>query len=303
MKSVKAGKLVKCLRECEDTIVFEGNSDLDIQGISSYNNYKEESLTWIKENGLTNGLKKLRAVILPFGTDVEAEVKIYSKNPKFLFFKAAELMAETGIKVGIMSTANVMDTAQIEEGVYVGHNSYIGHNVIIGENTIIGHNVVIEDNTIIGNNCDIKSGAIIGGKGFGYSKLDSYYYAVPHYGKVRIGNNVDIGSNTCVDRGTIDDTIIEDGVKIDNLCHIAHNAVIGKNSCIVAGSIIAGSVKLGAGTYVAIGASIVNQAVIGEGALIGMAAVVTKDVEPEMVCAHSPAKVIRKRTQKDKERY
>ena len=302
MKKVSVKKLVEYLRDYESSICIEGNADVEIDSVSSYNNYKERSLTWMKQ-GSADGKKKMYVLILPFGVEADAEVKIFSGNPKFLFFKAVEWMIEDEKKYGVMPTANVMSTAQMERNVFVGYNTYIGHNVKIGENTVIEHSVVIEDNTIIGKNCVIKSGAVIGGRGFGYSKFDKCYHAVPHLGKVVIGNNVDIGNNTCIDRGTIDDTIIEDGVKIDNLCHIAHNVVIGKNSCIIAASTIAGSVRIGEGGYIAIGASILNQITIGEGALVGMGAVVTKDVPAEMVCAYSPAKIIRKRTQKDKEKY
>lgn len=112
-----------------------------------------------------------------------------------------------------------------------------------------------------------------------------------------------IGSNTCIDRRTIDDTVIGDGVKIDNLCHIAHNVVIGKNCCIITNASIAGSVQIGDGSYIAINASILNQKKIGDEALIGVGAVVTNDIPPNTVCAFSLARVIRERTRADKEKY
>ena len=180
----------------------------------------------------------------------------------------------------------------------------------VGEGTFLAENAALIGSVKMGKDCSIWYGAVLRGDVGPITLGDrvniqdgAVLHATTDVSEVIIGNNVDIGSNTCIDRGTIDDTIIEDGVKIDNLCHIAHNVVIGKNSCIIAASTIAGSVKIGEGSYVAIGASILNQTTIGEEALIGMGAVVTKDIPAEMVCAYSPAKVIRKRTQKDKEKY
>ena len=116
-----------------------------------------------------------------------------------------------------------------------------------------------------------------------------------------LGNNVDIGANTCIDRGTIEDTIIGDYSKIDNLCHIAHNVVIESNVFVIAQSMIGGSVLLKNDSYVAPGSIIMNQITIGNSSLVGMGAVVTKDVEDEKVVAGIPAKVIRERKKSDKE--
>jgi len=116
---------------------------------------------------------------------------------------------------------------------------------------------------------------------------------VPHYGGVVIGQNVEIGANTCIDRGTLDDTIIGNNVKIDNLCHIGHNCIIKDNSSIVALSMLGGSAIIEENSYIAPGVMIKNQLKIGENSLIGIGAVVIKDVEKNKVVAGVPAKVIR----------
>jgi UDP-3-O-[3-hydroxymyristoyl] glucosamine N-acyltransferase len=115
---------------------------------------------------------------------------------------------------------------------------------------------------------------------------------VPDYGGVSIGNRVEIGANTCVDRGTLNDTILEDDVKIDNLVHIAHNAIIKKRAYIIAGSIIQGSVTICEDAYIAPGAIIMNQKTVGRNSLIGMGAVVNKDVTENIVVTGYPAKEI-----------
>lgn len=305
MNTVKAFELYNFMKRFGNDVSLVGDEEAKITGISSLANYKEGSLTWIKPGTDIGENQKvaLTAVVLSKEIDVSASVKFYVNNPKFFFFKAAELLVGSSNNAVIAPSAVLSESAKIGKGVSIGPYSCIGKNTVIGENTQIGSHVIIENDVIVGNNCCIKSGAIIGGKGFGYSKVDDLYFPIPHYGGIVIGNYVDIGSNTCIDKGTLDNTIIKDGVKIDNLCHIAHNVIIEENCCIVANTTIGGSVKISKGSYVGISASIQNQKKIGTGSIVGMGAVVTKDVLENHVVAFSPARVIRKRTQTDFEKY
>ncbi len=137
---------------------------------------------------------------------------------------------------------------------------------------------VINECVVVGENVRIGPYCSIGFDGFGFDRDDSgVYERFPHVGKVIIGDNVEIGANVCIDRGTLSDTVIGEGTKIDNLVHIAHNVRTGKNCCIVALSCIGGSVQLGDNVYVGIGASIRNQKKIGDNVMIGMGAVVVND--------------------------
>jgi len=155
---------------------------------------------------------------------------------------------------------------------------------------VINHECVsIGERVIIGPNCSI------GFDGFGFDKnKEGIYERFPHVGKVVIGDDVEIGSNTCIDRGALGDTIIGDGTKIDNLVHIAHNVRIGKNCHIVALTCIGGSVTVEDNVYIGIGPSIRNQIKIGEGATIGMGAVVVKDVKSGVTVIGNPAREMRK---------
>lgn len=167
---------------------------------------------------------------------------------------------------------------------------------------MIGNHVQMEGSVTIGDNCVISSEVVIGSTGFGYYRdLNGNNAVVPHIGGVRIGNNVDIGANTCIDRGTIDNTEIGDYTKIDNLCHIGHNVKIGKNVFVIALSMIGGSAVLEDEVYVAPGAKIMNQIHVGNNAFVGMGTVVIKDVEKNDVVVGNPAKVIRKRKENDRE--
>lgn len=147
----------------------------------------------------------------------------------------------------------------------------------------------------IGKNVRIGPNCSIGFEGLGFEVAgDGQYERFPHIGKVIIGDHVEIGANTCIDRGALEDTVIGEGTKIDNLVHVAHNVRIGKNCLIVALTCIGGGVVIEDGTYVGIGAGIRNQITIGEGALIGMGAVVVKDVDPGDIVIGNPAKPMRR---------
>jgi UDP-3-O-[3-hydroxymyristoyl] glucosamine N-acyltransferase len=195
-----------------------------------------------------------------------------------------------------ISPNSVIETIDFGKNVYIGHNCYIDKNVSIGDNVVIKNNVTIEGKVKIGNNTTIFSGVVIGSDGFGYYQDNNGINTkVSHYGGVIIGDNVEIGANTCIDRGTLDDTIIENNVKIDNLCHIAHNVIIRENSLVIALSMLGGSSVLERNSYVAPGVMVMNQLTVGENSLVGMGAVVIKNVEKNKIVAGVPAKVIKEK--------
>lgn len=153
--------------------------------------------------------------------------------------------ATLGENVYIGPFAVISDNVKIGEGTSVYPGSFIGGNVTIGSNSIIYSNVSVYKGCKIGNNVIVHSGSVIGSDGFGFLPEDDGYEKVPHIGFVIIEDNVEIGANTCIDRGTIENTIIRKGVKLDNLVHIAHNAEIGSNTVMSAQVGITGSTKIG----------------------------------------------------------
>lgn len=210
---------------------------------------------------------------------------------------------------GIHPTAIVHEHADLGENVHIGAGCYIGPNVKIGKNTKLYPQVTILDNATIGDNCEIWSGTVIrdncvignkcilhsnvsiGADGFGYQPAPDGQglMKITHIGNVEIGNHVEIGANSCVDRGKFSSTVVGDGTKIDNLVQIAHNCIIGKSCIIVAQSGLAGSVIMGDGVVIAGGVSVKDHVKIGSGATIGARSGVINDIKPGQKVLGSPA--------------
>jgi len=219
---------------------------------------------------------------------------IFSDNPKadlLLFCKNFLGFDQKIEKTEIHSSASIAESAVLGKNIIVSTNVVIGDKVEIGDNCQIGSNTVIESNTILGDNVEIGSNSVIGGVGFGYAQdeLTKQYVRFPHYGRVIIHNNVSIGNNTCIDRGSLSDTIMHDGVKIDNLVHIAHNVKIGKNTLIIANAMIAGSVIIGENCWIAPSSCIRNGITIGDNVTVGLASTVTKNIGSSQTVMGSPA--------------
>ena len=189
---------------------------------------------------------------------------LVTENPRLAFVKATRLLNPgRRYPAGISSSADVAPDVSVPESAYIGQNVVIeagvklGENVqiaancvveseaAIGDNTVIHPNVTIGYNTVIGKNCIIYAGTVIGSDGFGYEREGDSYLKIPQLGNVHIGNDVEIGANTAIDRGSLRDTVISDGVKLDNLIQIAHNVTIGKHTVMSGLSGIAGSTKVG----------------------------------------------------------
>jgi len=141
--------------------------------------------------------------------------------------------------------SRISNNTKFGSNVRIGCNCVIEDGVSIGDNSTVEHNVVIHKDSTIGKNVFISSGVVIGSEGFGFVKGNSTWVQITHLGRVCIGNYVSIGSNSCIDRGTIEDTVISDNVIIDNSVHIAHNVFIGKRTAIAAKVGIAGSTLIG----------------------------------------------------------
>jgi UDP-3-O-[3-hydroxymyristoyl] glucosamine N-acyltransferase len=186
--------------------------------------------------------------------------------------------------VSIGEFSRVGDNSTIEAGVR------IGNHVSIGKNCRIHPNVVIYDHSIIGNNVILHAGAIIGADGFGYKFRDNQHIKVPHVGHVEIDDNVEIGANTCIDRGALGATRIGTGSKIDNLVQLGHNNVVGRNVIICGQSGISGSCTIEDGAILAGSAGVADHVTIGSRAVVMARSGISADVAPGSQVFGSPAK-------------
>lgn len=190
-------------------------------------------------------------------------------------------------EAGVHPSAVVGAGVRLAEGVWVGPLAVVGEAAVIGRGTWIGPGVVVEAGAEIGEDCRIgarvvigsaarlghrvrvKPGAVIGGTGFGYLSGAGGHEPIPHVGGCRIADDVDIGANACVDRGSIGDTVIGRGTRLDNLVHVAHNVRIGEHCLLMAGVMIAGSTRVGDRVILAGQSGVVAHVELGDGVRVG----------------------------------
>lgn len=208
-----------------------------------------------------------------------------SPNPRLDFARALHVLERLAGFAWSNDEPLVHPTAQ------VGRNVVLGKGVRIGAHTRILHNVVIGDEVVVGQRCLIKSCSVIGEPGFGFERTeDGVPVRILHLGNVLIEDDVEIGSLNTVVRATLGDTIVRAGVKTDDHVHIAHNCIVGHNTFLTACAELSGSVEIGRDVWVAPNASIMNKVKIGDRALIGLGAVVRKNVAQDDVVAGNPAR-------------
>ena len=296
---VSAAEILAYLRQMGYDATLTGDGDATISGYCELDKLKQDCMTWAvsRERAANACLDSAHGLLLVTGEELDAPKErvnqLICAHPKAAFFSAVKRFFVPA-RASSISPRAAIETAHIGRNVSVGAFSYICAEASIADDVTIGNNVSIECPTVIGRGSVIGSGVVIGTDGYGYYEdMNGLQQRVPHTGGVRIGEDVEIGANTCIDRGTIGDTVIEDGVKIDNLCHIAHNVHIGRSAMVIALSMLAGSSHIGERAYIAPGAMIMNQKTVGENSLVGMGAVVVGDVPEGKVVAGVPAKVLR----------
>ena len=291
-----------------------GNRDVDINTLSKIEEGKKGSLTFLANPKYTEFIYSTEASATIVSNDFEPTEKISTtlikvKDPYSSFTTILELFNDDKSKrSGISDKSDIDKSSTISKSSYVGSYTTIGKNSIIGDNSVIDNQVFIGDNvkignnckiypgtkilndTIIGNSCIIHSSCSIGSDGFGFAPNDDgTYKKIPQTGNVVVGNNVEIGSNSTIDRATIGSTIIKDGVKLDNQIQIAHNVEIGENTAIAAQSGIAGSTKIGKNCMIGGQVGIIGHLKIGDNVKIQAQAGVTSDVESNARITGTPA--------------
>lgn len=257
--------------------------NISIKIPATFDNIKKNSIIFLNKKNIKIKADLDALILIPKGFKTKGSRCSFIEvdNPRLSFAKILGkffLLKKT--KKGIHKTCSIGKNCKIDKSVSIGINCVIGDNASIGANTIINNNVVISDNVIVGDNCYIKSGSTIGDDGFGFAVVKNEPpVKIPQIGSVIIGSNVEVGANSNIACGSINNTIIEDNVKIDDQVHIAHNCYISKNTIIAAGAIFSGSVRIEKNCWIGLGCSIIQKVVVGENSTIGMGAIVTKNVK------------------------
>lgn len=231
-----------------------------------------------------------RADVAKDQLDTSGKTVIGVDHPRRCFIRIVSSLFAPVAEKGIHPTAVIHADAKLGDNIHIGPFAYLGA-CSVGDGSIIHGRVHVGDGTTIGRDVVIHPGTVIGTDGFGYERNeDGEMEKFPHIGGVVIEDEAEIGANSCIDRGTLGDTRICRGAKIDNLVHIAHNVVVGRDSVVIAHAMIGGSVDIGDRAWVAPGAIIRNAIGIGAEAVVGLGAVVTKTVPANTTVIGNPAR-------------
>ena len=286
-----------------------GDDQVAIKGISSLALAKKGEISFLADPGLRDQLRVTRAsaVIVKAHTDLFLGPQLVVPDPYLAYARAATMFAPPLPRFeGVSENAVIGEGALLGKGVsvypfvYIGREAVIGDDVIlfpgvyigdgvhVGEGTVIYPNVSVLPNCIIGRNVIIHAGSVIGSDGFGYARDGDVSIKIPQTGIVQIGDEVEIGANNAIDRAAIGTTVIEKGVKTDNLVQIGHNVVVGENTIIVAQVGIAGSTRIGRNVIIGPQTGIIDHLEIGDRATVVGGSGVLKSVPAGEVVSGFP---------------
>jgi len=293
---------------------IDGISSKEVTSLNKIEESTKNSITFLGNKKYIPWVYKTKASIIIVSEDFNPKKSISAtlirvKDPYIAFVKLLHKFHDSSIKKsGINDSAVISASSKIGKNVSIGHFSCIGENVVIGKNVVILNNVNIDDNvsignnsiiysgaaiyknSVIGNNCILHSNAVIGSDGFGFAPDSSgKFQKVPQIGNVIIKDNVEIGASTTIDRATLGSTVINKGVKLDNLVQIGHNVVIGENTVMAAQCGIAGSTKIGKNCQIGGHVGMVGHITIGDNVKINGKACVFKSVKDGLIIKGSPA--------------
>lgn len=287
-----------------------GDPALRVRRVATIDQAGEGDLAFLANPKYQSRLKvcKASAVILsPAARDLTDRARIVTADPYVYFARVAQLFnppeslpggihASATVSSAIPASVTVGPGATVAEGAVIGEAAvigpgcHIGRGVHIGARTRLAANVSVYDDCAIGADCLVHSGAVIGADGFGFARERSgEWIKIPQVGRVVVGDKVEIGANTTIDRGALDDTVIADGVKLDNQIQIGHNVRIGENSAIAGCVGIAGSTTIGARCMIGGQAGIIGHLTIGDDVVVSAGTLVTKSIaKPGVYTANLP---------------
>ena len=299
---------------------ISGDPNLEITGVSEIQNGCSGTISFLGNQayGKYMDSTKASAVIVSDKKYLFGKDGIIVKNPQLAMAKVLSMFfpieyipkgihpnasvdssAKIGENITIESGAIIESDAIISDGTFIGANTYIGKKTKIGSNCKIYQNVVVYHEVHIGSSTTIHASVVIGCDGYGFVKDEDGYFKIPQTGNVLIGDNVEIGANSVIDRATIGETIIGNMTKLDNLVHIGHNVQIGNNCLITAQVGIAGSVKIKDNCSFGGQAGVVPHVEIGPESIIASKSGVTKSLSGGEMYGGFPARPIKEQNKRD----
>ena len=283
-----------------------------VKDIATMENAGEEDICFFYDRKAKEKAANIKAKVCVTNADLKnwipnGVVVMTVPNPKNAFLELNKAMYEE-----VRNPSEIAPSASISKTAVIGENCFVGPNVVIEDDVVIGDNCYLEANcfigrgckigdnsrigvgayvtyTIMGKNCYIYTGAKLGADGFGFNTINGQHVRIPQLGRLIIGDDVEVGANTCIDRGALDDTVIGSGCRVDNLVQIAHNDKIGRGCIIIAQTGIAGSCTFGDYVVCAGQTGFADHLTVGSGAQIGAQSGIMRDVEPGAVVMGTPA--------------
>ena len=263
-----------------------GDPDRQITRLAPLERAQPGELSFLVNPRLTSALVSSRAGCVIVGPALAEAARargdcIVAADPHLYFARLTQLWRRLhggAARPGIHPSAVVEEGALVDPSASVGALCFIGRGARIGAGTVLKARVTVGEDCVIGARCLIQSGAVIGGDGFGFAPDDGAWVRIEQLGAVRIGDDVEVGANTCIDRGALEDTVIEDGVKLDNLIQIGHNCHIGRHTAMAGCVGVAGSARIGAHCTVGGAGMILGHLTIADHVHISSASVVTRSI-------------------------
>ncbi|MES2402662.1 MAG: UDP-3-O-(3-hydroxymyristoyl)glucosamine N-acyltransferase [Pseudomonadota bacterium] len=281
-----------------------GDPQTGIEGLSTLDRATDRHLTFLSHPKYTSKLATCEAacvIVSPVAEDVATlrGACIVVDDPYRYFARVTQLWKEhvappfvaaihpsafidpaasvaQGVSVGAF--ACISAGARLEAGVRIAEHCVVGANAVVGEGSRLSARVTLADGCSVGQRCIVHPGAVIGADGFGFAPHDGQWEKIEQLGSVRIGNDVEIGANTCIDRGALHDTVIEDGVKLDNLIQIGHNVHVGAHTAMAGCVGVAGSATIGAHCTIGGGAVVLGHLTLADHVHVSAASVVTRSI-------------------------
>ena len=298
-KEFKLSEIAKLL-----DLSLEGDQDYKVCSINNLKQADKSDISFYYSKKFKKDLENTNAgaVILSKSDDLNTiKNKLFTDQVHLAYAKCSQLFTPKSVGFSrkdnvpvihegaiISPNSNIETNVKIEDGVVIKSGVYIGSGSIIKKNTLIHSNVSIYSNSVIGRDCILHSGAVIGSDGLGFAKNGKKWEKIIHHGNVEIGNSVEIGAGCTIDKASSGKTIINDGVKLDNQIHLAHNCFLGENTIIGANTSIAGSVKVGKSCMIGGLCGIVDNIEIVDEVIIHPMSFVTNNIKNKGVYSGGP---------------